>query len=152
MDRTELLQRFAKHLGYSEAQAAALAADGPRARFVEALSAASAEYLFVAEVLRAEHCNSGYRPGDRFVLDAAGNLISKRCPQRLCVFLVSQLALPVALMNERLCAGLEPSGIFFMRQTRCLDTGVACKGYGEVLVEVRAVLRRDFLKAGTDGK
>lgn len=152
MDRTELLKRFTIHLGYSEAQAAALAADEPRARFVEALGTVGAEYLILAEVLRAENCNSGYVPGDRFVLDVAGNLISKRCPQRLCVFLVSQLALPVALMNERLCAGLEPSGIFFMRQVHCLDTGAACKGYGGVLVEISAIRRRDFLKAGPDGK
>lgn len=148
MERDETLQRFAAHLGYSREEADLLAQDEPRLRFAEALAAANAEQLIVAEVLRAANCNSGYVPGDRFVLDAAGNFIAKRCPARLCVYLVSQLALPVALINERFCAGLPPNEIHFMRQIHCLDTGVACKGYGGVLVEISAVRRRDFLKGG----
>ncbi len=107
---------------------------------------ASGEYLITAEVLRADNCNSGYKPGDIFVLDAVGNFIAKRCPQRLCVYLVSQLALPVALINERFCTGDNPEGFHFMRQVHCLDHGVDCKGYGGVLVEVKPVKRREFLK------
>lgn len=148
MGREETLQQFAAHLGYSQDEANLLAEDEPRMRFAEALGAASVEYLIIAEVLRASNCNSGYAPGDRFVLDAAGNFIAKRCPARLCVYLLSQLALPVALINERFCAGLPPSEIHFMRQVHCLDTGVACKGYGGVLVEVSAIRRQDFLKGG----
>ncbi|MDQ7834730.1 MAG: hypothetical protein RDU24_05055 [Humidesulfovibrio sp.] len=148
MGREEILQQFSAHLGYSKDESNMLAEDEPRMRFAEALGAASVEYLIVAEVLRAANCNSGYAPGDRFVLDAAGNFIAKRCPARLCVYLVSQLALPVALINERFCAGLPPGGFHFMRQVQCLDAGVACKGYGGVLVEISAVRRRDFLKAG----
>lgn len=144
----DVLRTFSEHLGYSEAESALIAADGPRVRFAEALGAASAEYLIVATVLRAANCNSGYAPGDRFVLDPAGNFIAKRCPARLCVYLLSQLALPVALINERFCAGLPPGDFHFMRQVHCLDTGVGCKGYGGVLLEVTAPRRRDFLKGG----
>lgn len=145
MDQSEMARRFAEHLGYTEDEAALLAGDEPRLRFAQAVSAAGAEYLITATVLRAANCNSGYVAGDTFVLDVAGNFIAKRCPPRLCVYLVSQLALPVALINERLCAGQNPAGIHFMRQTHCLDTGVACKGYGGVLVEVAPVRRADFL-------
>ncbi|MBU1229217.1 MAG: hypothetical protein KKA55_06205 [Proteobacteria bacterium] len=146
MDRTDVLRKFSEHLGYNEDETALVAADVARARFAEAHFTTALEFLIVATVLRAANCNSGYAPGDRFVLDAAGNFIAKRCPQRLCVYLVSQLALPVALINERFCAGLPPEGFHFMRQVHCLDTGVACKGYGGVLVEITAVSRRAFLK------
>lgn len=146
MDRMDVLRKFSEHLGYSEDETALVAADEARARFAEVHLTTASEYLLVATVLHAANCNSGYAPGDRFVLDALGNFIAKRCPQRLCVFLVSQLALPVALINERFCAGLPPEGIHFMRQVHCLDTGVACKGYGSVLVEITAVRRREFLK------
>lgn len=152
MDSSNALRRFVERLDYSEDEAALVAGDEPRTRFAVAMDTAVSEYLIVATVLRAANCNSGYAPGDRFVLDAAGNFIAKRCPQRLCVYLVSQLALPVALINERLSEGLPPQGIHFMRHVHCLDTGVACKGYGGVLVEITPVRRRDFLKSGRDGQ
>lgn len=146
MDSTETLRKFAEHLGYTEDETALVTSDEPRTRFAEAM--ARADHLIVATVLRAENCGTGYAPGDRFVLDPAGNFIAKRCPPKLCVYLLSQLALPVALMGERACAGLPPGDIHFMRQVRCLDTGVACKGYGSVLMEITAMSRREFLKAG----
>lgn len=146
MDRGKALEAFSKKLGYTQSEAKEIACDEPRARFAEALVKASGEYLLVAEVVKSNNCNSGYKVGDQFVLDAAGNFISKRCPQRLCVYLVSQLALPVALINERFCADVPPEDIHFMRLAHCLDQGVDCKGYGGVMVEVRPEKRREFLK------
>ncbi|BBD08657.1 hypothetical protein [Desulfovibrio ferrophilus] len=147
MGREEILERFNKYLEYNSDEAAMVAADEPRARFIEALAEASGQYLIVVEVLESANCNSGYNVGDQFVLDVAGNFIAKRCPQRMCVYLISQLALPLGLMNERFCAGLDPNGIHFMRRVNCLDAGVACKGYGAVQVGISAVPRREFLKA-----
>jgi len=60
----------------------------------------------------------------------------------MCVYLVSQLAVPVALVNERLSEGLEPNDSHAFRQVRCPDTGVECQGYGEVRAAVRVVPRR----------
>lgn len=151
MKRDEILKRFNEHLGYGPGEAAAVAADEPRARFIEALSQAAGKYLILAEVVSSANCNSGYASGDRFVLDVAGNFIADRCPRRMCVYLLSQLALPLGLMNERFCAGLEPNGIHLMRRVNCLDAGVACKGYGTVQVAVSAVDRREFLKAARTG-
>jgi hypothetical protein len=54
---------------------------------------------------------------------------------------VSQLAVPVALINERLSEGLEPNGFHFMHRVRCLDAGVECAGYGEVMLEVKVIPR-----------
>ena len=92
-------------------------------------------------MVRARNCNSGYQAGDKFILDVDGNFIPKFCPPRLCVYAISQLAVPVALINERLSEGLDPNQFHFMHQVRCLDVGVACGGYGEVRFEVKVVPR-----------
>ncbi len=59
----------------------------------------------------------------------------------MCVYLVSQLTVPVALINERLSEGLDPNDFHFMRYVRCLDTGVECLGYGEVMLKVQVIPR-----------
>jgi hypothetical protein len=92
-------------------------------------------------VVESRNCNSGHVKGQKIVMDVDGNLIMKLCPKKLCVYLVSQLTIPVALINERLSEGLEPNDFHFMRYVRCPDTGVNCMGYGEVAVQVSAVPR-----------
>jgi hypothetical protein len=74
-------------------------------------------------------------------LDVDGNFIPTFCPSRLCVYLVSQMAVPVALINERLSEGLDANQFHFMHQVRCLDVGVECSGYGEVMLEIQVVPR-----------
>ena len=89
----------------------------------------------------SKNCNSGHTVGQTFVLDVDGNLITKLCPNKLCVYLISQLTIPVPLINERLSEGIEPNDFHFMRYTRCLDCGVDCHGYGEVMLKVQVVPR-----------
>ena len=57
------------------------------------------------------------------------------------VYLISQLTLPVAMINERLSEGQEPGDFHFMRYVRCLDVGVECLGFGEVMMKVNVVPR-----------
>jgi uncharacterized repeat protein (TIGR04076 family) len=108
---------------------------------MERLGRAAAKYSIAVEVVAARNCNSRYQAGDIFILDVDGNFIPKFCPPKLCVYAVSQLAVPVALINERLSEGLDPNQFHFMHQVRCLDVGVACGGYGEVRFEVKVVPR-----------
>ena len=91
-------------------------------------------------MVSSKNCNSGHTAGQTFILDVDGNFITKLCPKRMCVYLISQLTIPVALINERLSEGLEPNDFHFMRQLRCLDTGVDCYGYGEVMLKVQVDL------------
>ena len=57
------------------------------------------------------------------------------------MYLISQLSIPVALINERLSEGLEPNDFHFMRYVKCLDAGVECYGYGEVMLKVEVISR-----------
>ena len=100
-----------------------------------------AKYSIQAEVVSSKNCNSGHIIGQTFILDVDGNFITKLCPNKLCVYLISQLTIPVALINERLSEGLEPNDFHFMRYVRCPDTGVDCYGYGEVILNVQVVPR-----------
>ncbi len=141
MTENKYLKRFGERVGYSAADLAQFQEGDPRLRQMERLGRVAARYSIVAEVIKARHCNTGYQPGDRFVLDVDGNFITKFCPPRLCVYAVSQLTVPVALINERLSEGLDPNQFHFMHQVRCLDVGVECAGYGEVRFEVRVIPR-----------
>ncbi|MGA9755348.1 MAG: hypothetical protein WBV23_09405 [Desulfobaccales bacterium] len=135
------LKRFGAKVGYTEADLKEFQAGDPRLRQMERLGRAAACYSIQAEVVRARHCNSGYQEGDKFILDVDGNFLTKFCPPRLCVYAISQLAVPVALINERLSEGLDPNQFHFMHSVRCLDVGVACGGYGEVMFGIKVVPR-----------
>lgn len=105
------------------------------------MSKAAPLYSIEAEVIKSRHCNAGHIEGHKFILDIDGNFITRHCPNKMCVYLVSQLIIPVALINERLSEGHEPDDFHFMRYVRCPDVGVECLGYGEVMLKVQAVSR-----------
>ena len=138
----EILKRYGERVGYNEDDLEKFKEGGHRVRHVRRLSLAAGLYTIEAEVVKARHCNTGYKLGDRFIIDVDGNFITKLCPKRMCVYLVSQLTIPVALINERLSEGLDPNQFHFMHEVRCPDVGVDCSGYGEVMLRVQVVSRQ----------
>lgn len=139
--KEEILQAFGKRVGYSPAEMDLFREGGHRTRHVRRLAVAAERFSIEAHIVGVRHCNSGYRQGDRFLLDVDGNFIARQCPGRLCVYLVSQFTVPVALINERLSEGLAPNDFHFMRYIRCTDVGVDCMGYGEVITRIQVVPR-----------
>jgi uncharacterized repeat protein (TIGR04076 family) len=137
----QIMDRYAERVGYNASDLQQFAQNDPRVRHIERLSQAAAKYSILAEVVGSSHCNSGHKQGDRFVLDVDGNFINKLCPKRMCIYLISQLVVPVALINERLSEGLDPNQFHFMRQVRCPDSGVECSGYGQVTLKVSVIPR-----------
>ena len=98
VEDNKALKRFGELVGYTEADLAQFQAEDPRVRQMERLGRAAARYSIAVEVVKARHCNSGYQEGDKFILDVDGNFITKFCPSRLCVYAISQLSVPVALI------------------------------------------------------
>jgi uncharacterized repeat protein (TIGR04076 family) len=141
MDEKKYLRRFGERVGYTEAQMEQIPEGDPRLRQIVKLTRAAARYSIAAEVVSARHCNSGYKKGDKFILDVDGNFVTKLCPPRMCVYLMAQMQIPVALINERLSECLDPNQFHFMKYGRCPDAGVECAGYGEVMVQVGVVPR-----------
>ena len=140
-EENKYLQRFARRVGYTPEELEQFGPGDPRLRQIEGLSQAAGKYSIEAKIVSAKNCNSGYQEGDAFILDVDGNFITKLCPTRLCVYAMSQLMVPVALINERLSEGLDPNQFHFMHQVRCPDVGVECAGYGEIMMQVRVVPR-----------
>lgn len=141
MDEKKYLRRFGERVGYTDSEMERFPEGDPRLRQIAKLTRAAARYSIQAEVVRARHCNSGYQAGDKFILDVDGNFVTKLCPPRLCVYLMAQMQVPVALINERLSEGLDPNQFHFMKNVRCPDAGVECAGYGEVMVQVSVIPR-----------
>jgi len=137
----KVVERYGQRVGYTKAEVERFHEGGHRIRHVSHLSQVAAKYSVQAEVINSKNCNSGHTVGQTFILDVDGNFITKLCPSRMCVYLISQLTIPVALINERLGEGLEPNDFHFMRYLRCLDSGVDCYGYGEVMLKVQVVPR-----------
>jgi len=137
----EIIRRYAQRVGYTKSEVDIFRQGGHRIRQVERLSQAASKFSIQAEVVRARHCNSGHKVGQKLFMDVDGNLINKLCPKKMCVYLISQLVIPVALINERLSEGLAPNEFHFMRFLRCPDVGVECSGYGEVMLEIQVIER-----------
>ena len=137
----KMIKRYGQRVGYTESEIERFHDGGHRIRHVNRLSRAASKHSIVAEVVASNNCNSGHSVGQTFTLDVDGNFIAKHCPKRMCAYLISQLTIPVALINERLSEGLEPDDFHFMRYVRCPDTGVNCYGYGEVMLKVQVVAR-----------
>jgi uncharacterized repeat protein (TIGR04076 family) len=90
----------------------------------------------VAEVVEAHGCNSQHKVGDRFLFDGAGNLLTTKCPRRICIYALQGLAGLIFATNELAYAGADPNSLRF-RRTGCFDVGVKCGGWGHIVMEVR---------------
>lgn len=140
MDK-DVIEEYGHRVGYSDSEIDTFGEGGHRIRHINRLSQAAPLYSIEAQVVRSRHCNSGHTEGQKFILDVDGNLIAKLCPKKMCVYLVSQLSIPVAQINERLSEGHDPADFHFMRYVRCPDVGVECLGYGEVMLKVQVIPR-----------
>jgi len=137
----ETIKKYGERVGYSDTEMQAFHEKGHRIRQVKRLSKAAPLYSIEAEVVQSKHCNSGHTNGQKLILDVDGSFITKLCPKKMCVYLIAQLTIPVAQINERLSEGLEPNDFHFMRYVKCPDVGIECLGYGEVMLRVRVVPR-----------
>jgi hypothetical protein len=141
MDDNSIVKKYGQRVNYTDSEMKLFEEGGHRPRHLKRLAQAAPLYSIEAEVVKSRHCNSGHAAGQKLILDMDGNFITKLCPKRLCVYLISQLTLPVAMINERLSEGLKPGDFHFMRYIRCLDVGVECLGFGEVMMKVSVIPR-----------
>lgn len=139
--KEDIIKKYGARVGYTASEVERFCEGGHRIRQIKHLSEVATKYSIQAEVIEAKNCNSGHKIGQMFTLDVDGNFLTKLCPSRMCVYLISQLTIPVALINERFSESLEPNDFHFMRQVRCPDTGVNCLGYGEVMLKIQVVSR-----------
>lgn len=58
------------------------------------------------------------------MLGADGDFTAKLCPKRMCVYAMTQLVVPMALIDKRLSGGREPNAFHYMHQVAWPDVGV----------------------------
>ncbi len=128
-------QFFQQHLGYSDEEMALWRAN-PRNADIMNTGPALMQRTIIAEVVEAGGCNSQHKKGDRFIFDGAGNLLTARNPERICMGALYPLGPLVYAVSELHYAGADPNALRFNR-THCFDVGVRCGGWGRVIMEVR---------------
>ena len=122
------------HLGYSDEEMETFK-ENPVNADVLAKGPEIMTKVFVVKVVESHGCNSRHKKGDAFYFDGAGNLITKRCPERVCIYALAGLNQLIFAANELLLAGADPNQMRFKR-AGCLDVGVQCGGWGHIAMEI----------------
>ena len=135
-----------RHLGYNDEEMALFRAN-PRNADVLAKAPELAKKTIIAEVVESHGCNTQHKVGDRFVFDGAGNLLTNRCPRRICFGALYGLAPLIYATSELAYAGVDPNSLRFNR-VGCGDVGVRCGGWGHIVLEVRVEDRSAIQEAG----
>lgn len=131
----EALNFFQERLGYTNEEMR-LFKENPRNIDVLIKAILLMNKTIIAEVVESHGCNSLHKVGDKFIFDGAGNLITKLCPKRICIYALGSIAPLVFASNELLYAGVDPNEMRFKR-TGCFDVGVRCGGWGRIVMELR---------------
>jgi uncharacterized repeat protein (TIGR04076 family) len=131
---------FQKHLGYTDEEMKEFRGN-PRNADVLSKGPALMNKTIVVEVVKSHGCNSQHKEGDKFYFDGAGNLITKLCPKRICIYALSSVAMGIFASNELFYAGVDPNEMRFKR-AGCFDVGVKCGGWGHIVMEIRVEDRK----------
>ena len=129
-----------EHLGYNDEEMK-MFKENPRNEDVLSKVAALMNTTIIAEVVESHGCNSQHKVGDKFYFDGAGNLITKLCPKRICVYALMSVGALVFTSNELFYAGVDPNEMRFKR-AGCFDVGVRCGGWGHIVLELRIEERK----------
>ena len=131
---------FQKHVGYTDEEMKEFR-ENPRNEDVLSKGPALMNKTIVVEVVKSHGCNSQHKEGDKFYFDGAGNLITKLCPKRICIYALSSVAMLIFASNELFYAGVDPNEMRFKR-AGCFDVGVRCGGWGNIVMEIRVEDRK----------
>jgi len=125
---------FQRHLGYNDEEMKKFRED-PRNEDVLSKSPALMNKTIALKVVESHGCNSQHKVGDTFYFDGAGNLLTKLCPQRICIYALNSMTGLIFASNELFYAGIDPNEMRF-RRAGCFDVGVQCGGWGHIVMEL----------------
>ncbi len=124
-----------KRLGYSDEEMKEFR-NNSRNEDVLTKTAALMNKTIVLEVVESRGCNSRHEVGTKFYFDGVGNLLTERCPKKVCAYLLNSALMMVFAANEMIYAGVDPNEIRFKRAS-CFDVGLECGGWGRIVLELR---------------
>ncbi|MHA2277693.1 MAG: hypothetical protein ACXAC2_18075 [Candidatus Kariarchaeaceae archaeon] len=74
----------------------------------------------------------------------AGNLITKLCPKRICIYALNSMATGIFTSNELFYVDVDPNEMLFKR-FGCFDVGIQCGGWGRVIMEISVEERKKIV-------
>lgn len=135
----EMKQNIKEHLGYNDKELN-IFLDNPRNIEILSKSLPLLGKTIIAEIVESHGCNSQHKVGDKFYFDGAGNLLTKLCPKKICIYAISELDKLIHSANELFYVGTDPNEMRFKR-TSCFDVGLKCGGWGQIVMELSVVDR-----------
>ena len=135
----EMWNVMQKHLGYTDEEMKKFK-ENPRNADVLSKGAALLDKTIVVEVVESHGCNSQHKVGDKFYFDGAGNLLTKLCPKKVCIYALHAVTMLIFASNELIYAGIDPNEMRFNR-AGCFDVGVHCGGWGHIVMKIKVVDR-----------
>jgi hypothetical protein len=136
MDKNQIAQLIRRRLRLED-QEWSLIENNPRFQRLFQNAVKASAYQLIAEVIESQGCHSGHVVGQKLVFDNAGNLLTKKNPDRICAFLMPNLTVLINAFFENLMNGRDPNEVMF-NTTGCFDTGPHCGGWGHVVVRMTA--------------
>lgn len=134
MDKEAHWKRFQQHMGYTDEEMTLFRSDPLRVTMVTE-SPAFVKSRIVAEVIESHGCHARHKVGDRFVMDGNGQLITRECPEKTCLFAVAALESPVNAIYERFINHSDPKNAR-TAVVQCHDVGLDKGGWGKILMKV----------------
>jgi uncharacterized repeat protein (TIGR04076 family) len=129
----EMWQAMQSYLGYTNDELKVFR-ENPRNKDVLAAAPGLMNKTIVIEVVESHGCNSLHKVGDKLYFDGAGNLLTTRCPKKICIYALSAATSMIFAANELFYAGVDPNEMRFKR-AGCFDVGVQCGGWGRIVLE-----------------
>ena len=139
----DVLKNIQNHFNYSDEEFEEFI-NNPRNQDIFSRVPELLNKTMIVEVLEATGCNSKHKKGDKFYFDGSGNLLTKYGPKKICVYALAQIEHLIYTAQELFYAGVDPNEMRFKR-AKCIDIGLKCGGWGNVLMEFRMV-DRDSLR------
>ena len=136
MDKKRMIEIIRRRLGLDDNEFRILA-ENPKFQKLFDNALVASRYRLVAEVIESKGCHSGHVVGQKIIFDSTGNLLTREAPEKICAFLMPNLAVMLNAFFENLMNGRDPNEVMFNR-TGCFDVGHLCGGWGHVVVEMRA--------------
>lgn len=130
-DRWKMMQ---DHFGYTDEEMK-MFRENPRNTDILSKGSALMSKTIVVEVVESHGCNSQHKVGDKLYFDGAGNLLTKLCPKKVCIYALAAVEKLVFASNELFYAGADPNDMRF-RKVGCFDVGVQCGGWGHIVLEL----------------
>ena len=134
MDNKEIWKRFQKHMGYTDKELELFRSDPEKVKMVTE-TPDFVKCNVIAEVIESHGCHAGHKVGDKFVMTAGGQLLSDKCPSRMCLFALGPVSNSLPAIFERLYTKSDPN---FERSqiVQCTDVGLDKGGWGKIIMKV----------------